>query len=646
MGKLASGRQRKFWLGLLIPLLHCIPVALAAEAPSVKLALTFRPIQTDVEIARPAQSEYAQCRVQVERRGQSSGWVVLGPSGQIVRRFVDTNADNVVDQWRYFQNGLEVYRDIDSNFNNKVDQSRWLNTAGTRWGLDTDEDGRIDRWKSISAEESCREAVMAMVEQDARRLARVLIDAADIETLQIVPEVGQQLTQAVADPQTQMQQILSSTKTIRKNTRWSRFDNAGLFPAAITPDAGKSKQDLTIYQSAMGLVDTDGQTGLVQIGELVRVGDTWKLTQLPRPIEGNSVTSTGILMQPGLASTAGPEGQMASNLTATMKKTLTQLQELDRTRPAAEASQAVQRKYYQQRTALLQKLAKESQSESDREQWMRQMVDGLVAAVQTGAHPDGLIELRRLDSESQAGAANSKLAPYVKYRYALASYSRDIQQATPQQRQEVQKGWVKQLQAFVEAYPTSADAPDALLQLAITQEFAGQQKEAKTWYQKLAADHPQTLAGQRGTGALARLGLQGKSLELSGAGMDGRLIDLAGSGYRGRPILVMFWATWCRPCTEDLPEIQALYQQYHGQGFEVVGINLDVESEPVSKYLSDHRVVWPQIREAGGLESPPAMRYGVVSLPTMFLVDRSGVVVSSRVTVADLKKQLPELLKK
>ena len=128
--------------------------------------------------------------------------------------------------------------------------------------------------------------------------------------------------------------------------------------------------------------------------------------------------------------------------------------------------------------------------------------------------------------------------------------------------------------------------------------------------------------------------------------MDGTTIDLAGSGYRGRPVLVMFWATWCRPCTEELPQIQALYQQYHSAGFEVVGVNLDVDSGPVSEYLSQHRVIWPQIRQDGGLESQPAIQFGVVSLPTMFLIDRNGIVVDSRVTVAELKSQLPQLVKK
>ena len=56
-----------------------------------------------------------------------------------LRKFVDTNDDNVVDQWSYYKDGVEVYRDIDSNYNGKADQYRWFHTGGSRWGLDPKE---------------------------------------------------------------------------------------------------------------------------------------------------------------------------------------------------------------------------------------------------------------------------------------------------------------------------------------------------------------------------------------------------------------------------------------------------------------------------------------------------------------------------
>ena len=140
----------------------------AADAPSADLAFSFKPVQKNVEYETPPKADFPKCQIKVERKGKISGWVVTGPAGQTLRRFLDTNGDNLVDQWRYYLHGLEVYRDVDANFNNKVDNSRWLNTGGSRWGLDTNEDGRIDEWKVISAQEASREAFEAMKTGDER----------------------------------------------------------------------------------------------------------------------------------------------------------------------------------------------------------------------------------------------------------------------------------------------------------------------------------------------------------------------------------------------------------------------------------------------------------------------------------------------
>ena len=116
-----------------------------------------------------------KCTIKAEKIDGQTGWVVRNPHGQILREFVDTNGDNVVDRWSYFKDGIEVYRDIDSNYNGKADQCRWLNTAGTRWGIDKAEDGKIDSWKAISPEEVTAEVVLAIRDKDPARFARVLL---------------------------------------------------------------------------------------------------------------------------------------------------------------------------------------------------------------------------------------------------------------------------------------------------------------------------------------------------------------------------------------------------------------------------------------------------------------------------------------
>ncbi len=331
-------------LGLLI----LIGQVNGADAPTVKLALSFRPVQKDVEIETPNPSEYDKCQVKVERAGKESGWVVYGPAGQVVRRFIDTNSDNVVDQWRYYNQGLEVYRDLDSNFNNKVDQSRWLNMGGSRWGLDADEDGKIESWKVISAEEASREAVRAMAAADETALKAVLVNSDDLKTLGLNSKLAKKILEAVDKPGQQMRAAVSSSKLLTSNTRWMRFDS--LMPSTVPAAVDRSSSDLTVYENAMAIVEVGGQTGLVQIGEMVLVGKTWKLTQIPHPLEGNSIQVTigGLLMRPAIDGTA-VGATAAGDISPAIRKLLEQLQKLDGDSPSPTASTTALTNYNRQR---------------------------------------------------------------------------------------------------------------------------------------------------------------------------------------------------------------------------------------------------------------------------------------------------------
>ncbi|MFM8707374.1 MAG: thioredoxin, partial [Planctomycetia bacterium] len=146
-----------FTLGMAV-----VPAVLQAAGPTVEYALGLRPSQKDVDYDRPEGDAAKTATISTEKTGGSSAFVVRGPTGDILRVFADTNGDRVVDRWSYYKDGVEVFRDIDSNHNAKVDQSRWLNSAGSRWGVDQDENGVIEAWKAISPEEVCRELVEAV----------------------------------------------------------------------------------------------------------------------------------------------------------------------------------------------------------------------------------------------------------------------------------------------------------------------------------------------------------------------------------------------------------------------------------------------------------------------------------------------------
>jgi len=628
----------------LFTILFCLfaatgPAAFAADPPSATVALSFKPKQKGVEIDNPAKADVESCTVRVERKGKVSGWVVLGPQGQILRRFLDSDGDNVVDQWRYYLNGIEVYRDLDSNANNKIDQSRWVNAGGTRWGIDSDENGTIDSWKMISAEEATRVAVEAMAAGDAAALGTILLSGDDLKSLGINEDLTKQLLEAVASPAEQVRKATNGSKVLTPETKWMRFDSSS--PGLIPTDEGKATKDLLVYENAMAIVQIGEETGLIQIGEMLRVGDVWKLTQIPKPLEGDTIQITpgGILMQPAIIS---PDGAIPGSISPKMRELLEALQKLDSNAPEPSAGVEAFAEYNAQRAEILSGLAAASESPEDKELWTRQFADSVSAAVTTGVYPEGLRNLEAVERQLAADKADPLLRAYVLYRRLFADYNQRLRQADAEGRVEVQQWWLSQLTSFVDKFPESPDAAEALLQLALAEELNGEFDKAVVWYGKLAKAHPDSGPGQQATGALHRLGLKGKPFALSGTGLKGGA--LSSDRFKGKVLLVLFWSTSCKPCEEDLPLVRALYQQYGKEGFEILGVNLDPTADGVASYMAKHQMTWPQIHEPGGQESKPARDFGIVSLPTMILVGRDGNVVSRSVSVNTLKETLPELL--
>lgn len=123
-------------------------------------------------------------------------------------------------------------------------------------------------------------------------------------------------------------------------------------------------------------------------------------------------------------------------------------------------------------------------------------------------------------------------------------------------------------------------------------------------------------------GVIAKLEAIGKPWHPALTNIDGRPIDPA--RWKGKVLLVDFWATWCPPCREGLPELKRIHTLYRPQGLEIVGISFDDNLDTLRRFVAKEQMEWPQVADGQGWEGPMAARFGITSLPTMWLVDRQG----------------------
>jgi thiol-disulfide isomerase/thioredoxin len=139
--------------------------------------------------------------------------------------------------------------------------------------------------------------------------------------------------------------------------------------------------------------------------------------------------------------------------------------------------------------------------------------------------------------------------------------------------------------------------------------------------------------------------LVGKPMPIAGTTHDGKPFDVA--KYRGQPVVVVFWATWCGPCKELVPEFKAIYEHFHGDGLQLVGVSQDEDNEALAAYLEEEKISWPNLfdSDSANPESHPiADKYGVHAIPTTFLLDREGKVIAKDLHGQALADKVEELL--
>lgn len=121
--------------------------------------------------------------------------------------------------------------------------------------------------------------------------------------------------------------------------------------------------------------------------------------------------------------------------------------------------------------------------------------------------------------------------------------------------------------------------------------------------------------------------LKTKPFDLKFTATDGTEVDFA--KLRGKVVLIDFWATWCGPCVAEVPNVVATYNKLHDKGFEIVGISLDSEKDKLDAFVKKNAMTWHQFFDGKGWKNEISTKFGINSIPAMWLVDKKGMVIST-----------------
>ncbi len=598
----------------------------------LRTALGFKPVQKNsVDYDIPSDEEAKECRLEKI----PYGWLVYDSTGRLLRAYRDRNEDRKPDQWSFYKNGVEVYRDLDNNYDGKTDQYRWLGTAGVRWGEDKNQDGKIDSWKAISAEEVSMEVVAAIKRPGDGIFERLLITSAEIKSLGLGKKQQEDVAERVAEARRQFSSFARSQKMVNSSSSWVHF--GGIRPGMIPKDTEGSTKDIMIYDSVAAVVDTGRSHGQISIGTLIKVGDVWRIVDLPEVIQEGVAISNGGLFFQASHSTSGGSDATTNTADADANRKLydeyIQLGESARaTRDASRKSRA-----HQKRAELLFEMSENATDQTNRDNWLRQMSDDLSGAFLNDEYEDGISQLGSYVQKMKSNKVSTETISYATYRRISAYYTRALTAADEDDYQDVEDRYNKALKGFIDDYPKATHIPDAMLQLALTAEFGDDIKEAIEWYGTIAKEHSSSSVARKAAGAQTRLRSEGRVISFSGKTINGSNWQL--SDERGKVVVIQFWATWCGPCKEDMEVLSRMNSKY-GDDLTIVSVSLDDSKDELVEYLRSNRLPWTQLFEDGGQEGPLAEQLGIATLPTMLLVGKDSKVINRNITSSELDRAI------
>jgi peroxiredoxin len=117
---------------------------------------------------------------------------------------------------------------------------------------------------------------------------------------------------------------------------------------------------------------------------------------------------------------------------------------------------------------------------------------------------------------------------------------------------------------------------------------------------------------------------------------EGKPVSL--SQFKGKTVVIDFWATWCPPCRRSIPYVKESYEKFKNNNVEFIGISLDKQDglDGWKEYIKENQMNWVQVADGKFWDNDVAVRYGIESIPSMWVINRNGIIIGKNIAHDEL----------